>query len=217
MANTRRATAPVRSLLVVGSLVALGALLAGALAVYRWQRNETHRAPIGSSTIVMLGDSITEAGAWDDLLPAHEISNRGYSGYTTAELQPIAAEVAAAQPRAVFILTGTNDIRDDHPPAWTVAELEQILDSFEQVSPDTIVLLQTILPRADAPAEVDAANVALADLAERRGLRLIDLHPDFDDGSGGLRIEETTDGIHLAEPGYRRWASTINQILASGL
>ena len=73
--------------------------------------------------------------------------------------------------------------------------------------------MQTIPPRADAVERVAATNAAITELASSRGTELIDLHRLLDDGEGGLRPNETTDQIHLSEPGYRLWAEEIRSVL----
>jgi lysophospholipase L1-like esterase len=177
------------------------------------RRGSPHRSQIEGSSIVMLGDSITEQADWASLLPDVPVANRGYSGYTTEQLLPVAESVGDSQPRAVFVLTGTNDIRDGRPPEWTATHLRRLLDSLTQRSPDTIIVVQTILPRADQPAAVDATNEAVRTVAAGRGLRVLDLHAPFDDGAGGLRADETTDGLHLSPSGYRRWASLLAPLI----
>ena len=74
-------------------------------------------------------------------------------------------------------------------------------------------IVQTILPRSDAADEVRRANAAIRDEATGRGLRLVDLHPEFDDGTGGLRDAETSDGLHLTRAGYDRWAEVLAPVL----
>lgn len=198
-------------MLAVGSVLLVSV---AAVGVFRWERG-TARGAITSTTITMLGDSITEQGDWGELLPDHDVANRGYAGFTTAELVEVAEAVAAAEPAAVFILTGTNDIRDGRTPGWTTDRLERILDHFDQRAPDTSVVVQTILPRADATRQVRAANESIRRVASDRGLPLLDLHAAFDDGAGGLRPSETTDGIHLDEAGYLRWAAAVAEVLPS--
>ena len=184
------------------------------MTAFRWERNTT-RSAITSTTVVMLGDSITEEGDWSALLPGYEVANRGHSGFTTAELVAVAETVAEARPAAVFVLTGTNDIRDGKPADWTADQLTEILDRFDQLAPDTSVVLQTILPRADEAAQAVEANESIREIASERGLPLLDLHAAFDDGAGGMRPSETTDGIHLADAGYQRWAPLVVEMLPS--
>lgn len=175
--------------------------------------SDTERGSIDGSSVVMLGDSITEQGRWLDLLPEFPVTNQGYSGFTTQELVGTADDVAGLCPRVVFVLAGTNDIRDGRSPKWTRTHLTEILDRFESCSAATQVVMHTIPPRADAVARVAATNVAITELAASRGVPLIDLHRQLDDGAGGLRPNETTDQIHLSEPGYRLWAEEIRRVL----
>ena len=198
-----------RSVLPAAVIVVTVVLI--ALLVTR--RTGTHRGTIDAESIVMLGDSITEQADWASLLPDLPIVNQGYSGFTTEQLLPIADAVGDAGPRVVFVLTGTNDIRDGRPPEWTAEQLGRMLDALERRSPDTIVVVQTILPRADQPAAVDATNAALLAVAATRDVRVLDLHEPFDDGRGGLRADETADGVHLSPTGYRRWAAAIAPVI----
>ncbi len=208
---------PVALATAVLAAVVVGGFLVGALI--RWQRGQdgTDRGSIGPTTIVLFGDSLTEEGEWSRLLPDRPVANHGYSGFTSEQLVPIADEVAAAGPRLVLVLAGTNDIRDGHPPAWTERQLGAILDRLQDAGSDTTVVLQTLLPRADAADEVVATNERIVALAADRGVPVLDLHPSFDDGAGGLRAEETRDGLHLSEAGYQRWVELLEPVLVREL
>jgi N-acetylglucosamine-6-sulfatase len=189
-------------------LLAAGALGAG---IALWNGREASAPVIDASSIVMLGDSITAEGDWSALLPEYPITNMGYSGATTEQLIPVAARLAPSRPGIVFVLTGTNDLRDDHPPEWTAARLDELLDLFE---PGTTVIVQTIMPRADRPEEAAAIADAIRTTATARGLRVLDLYTAFDDGNGGLIAAETTDGVHLTAAGYDRWVAELRPVLA---
>ncbi len=192
----------------------VGAVLASiaGLVVVSMLRTSGNGNRITQDSIVMLGDSITAEADWGRLLPDHPLVNEGHSGFTTEQLVTVAERVAAADPLAVVVLTGTNDIRDGHPPSWTRAHLEQLIDRLERGSKATIVV-QTILPRADARTAVRQTNAEIRDLAALRGLRLLDLYEPFDDGTGALRGRETYDGLHLTVDGYERWASELRPVL----
>lgn len=196
----------------------VGVSVVTVLLAARWwsaDRIDDRTATIDDDSIVLLGDSITEGGDWPSLLPDVPLVNHGHSGFTTEQLVAIAGEIAAREPRAVFVLAGTNDIRDAHPPAWSRVHLTELLDAFAEQSPTTTVVVQTVLPRADAPDQVRALNAMIEELAAERGLPVLDLHSEFDDGAGGLRTDETTDRVHLAPEGYRRWAAVLRSAIAS--
>jgi lysophospholipase L1-like esterase len=197
-----------RSVSIVGAVVAS---IAG-LVVVAVVRSGGSGGPITHDSIVMLGDSITAEADWSRLIPGQPLVNEGHPGFTTAQLVPVAERVAAADPAAVVVLTGTNDIRDRHPSSWTREHLEQLIDRLEVGSTATIVV-QTVLPRADAPVAVEQVNAEIRELADRRGLRVLDLHDAFDDGTGALRSDETYDGLHLTVDGYQRWADELRPVL----
>jgi lysophospholipase L1-like esterase len=198
-----------RSVAIAGAVIAS---IAG-LVVVSVLRSGANSNRIGKESIVMLGDSITAEGEWSRLLPDQPLVNEGHPGFTTAQLVTVAERVAIADPAVVIVLTGTNDIRDGHPPTWTREHLEQVIDRLENGSRATIIV-QTVLPRADQPGAVQQVNVEIRTLAARRGLRLLDLHETFDDGTGALRPHETYDGLHLTVDGYERWAKKLEAVLA---
>jgi lysophospholipase L1-like esterase len=199
----------------IAFVVAGAALAAGVGWVVARRWIHTGDEAIDSGSIVLLGDSITAEGRWPELLPRWPVVNRGRSGYTTEQLVPVAREIASSHPRMVFVLTGTNDIRDGLPASVTGRQLEAIVDAIASTTPDTEIVLQTILPRADAPEAVRAANHRIEQLAAQRNLRLLDLHSAFDDGAGGLRSTETSDGVHLTSAGYARWSALLEQELSA--
>jgi lysophospholipase L1-like esterase len=110
---------------------------------------------------------------------------------------------------AVFVLTGTNDVYQGQAPSWTTDRLGELVTAFETTSPRTRIVIQTVLPSAELGDGVIATNDAIRRFAADRGLDLLDLYPEFDDGSGALRDAETYDGVHLTALGYDRWASLL--------
>lgn len=201
----------------VGAVVLLAAALTVAAAALRdrWMSSqpEPRRTPIGNDTIVMLGDSITAQGDWSTLLPARDVANEGFSGFTTRQLLDPAARVAAHRPAIVFVLTGSNDVRDGLPPSTTLANLESLLEVFEERAPETELVIQTLLPRSEKAEPTRRTNAAIREFAGEHGLVLLDLFSMFDDGRGGLRDEHTTDGWHLTDEGYLVWADAVERQL----
>ena len=80
---------------------------------------------------------------------------------------------------------------------------------MQDESPDTQIVVQTLLPSARMPSELVATNEAIRRLATARGLEVLDLYPEFDDGFGRLRVDETYDGVHLTGAGYDRWVALL--------
>ena len=183
----------------------LAAVLVGVAvaAVLRARGNEDD-AGDPTEGIVMLGDSLTAEGNWNRLFPERDVVNAGFSGYTTEQLTRLAGDAVRAQPAAVFVLSGTNDVYQGYAPSWTVDRLDELVTAIETESPGTRIVLQTVPPSAEMSAEVIATNEAIRRFGAIRGLDVLDLHAEFDDGSGGLREDETYDGVHLTALGVCR-------------
>src|SRR6478735_10221234 len=59
---------------------------------------------------VFLGNSITERGAWGELLSGQPIMNRGIGGDNTFGVLARLEGVAKAKPKKIFLLIGINDL-----------------------------------------------------------------------------------------------------------
>lgn len=162
--------------------------------------------------IVMVGDSITAPGRWNELFPGVDIANRGISGDTVTGLLERAPAIAAMRPRAIFVLIGLNDIVGGNDNA-------RILDRYTSAlkilsSTGARIVLQSTLQCSSADctpsvrAQIAALNTALARTAAERGYRFVDLNPRFSDANG-LKPTYTYDGVHLNGAGYKLWREII--------
>jgi lysophospholipase L1-like esterase len=194
-------------------LTAAAAVVAvGVLWISR-RGGELRPQMVDTTSIVMLGDSITAEGDWADLLPHHRVVNAGRPGFTTAELVPLARAVSNGQPRLLVLLTGTNDIRDGRGPLWTRRYIDELVGVVRENSPATRIVLQSVLPRADRSDEVVATNEVIRTLAEELDVQYLDLYPVFDNGEGALRASDTRDGLHLTDAGYDRWVEVLRPVV----
>ncbi len=195
-------------------LLAAATAVVALAALWSSRRGTDLRAEmVDTTSIVMLGDSITAEGDWADLLPDQRVINAGRSGFTTAELVPLARDVSNGQPRLLVVLTGTNDIRDGRGTLWTRRHLDELIGVVRANSPGTRIVVQSILPRADRSDEVVATNEGIRTLAEELDVQYLDLYPVFDDGAGALRESDTRDGVHLTDAGYHRWAEALRPMV----
>jgi lysophospholipase L1-like esterase len=76
--------------------------------------------------------------------------------------------------------------------------------------------LEASLPGLPPNLELILLNAALAEEAAKRGLAFIDLFRDLADEDNQLRLDCTSDGLHLAPPGYKIWAERLRQFLSGG-
>jgi hypothetical protein len=91
--------------------------------------------------IVFLGDSITQGGLWPEWFPGVPVLNRGIDGETSEDLLR-RVDSAVRDPRAVFLLIGTNDL--------------SIGFSLQRITGNVRALLAAI----ERPARADSATIS---------------------------------------------------------
>ncbi|MRG46099.1 GDSL family lipase [Chitinophaga sp. SYP-B3965] len=173
--------------------------------------------PKQKNAIVFLGNSITEAGKWNEILPGLPVQNRGISGDNSFGVLARLPVIVAAKPAKIFLLIGVNDLKREVPAAVIIRNCERMLSMIKTGSPRTKVYVQSILPVNDtilieAFKKVTNANVAIvnkgyADLALQYGYTFVNLHEPFADAKGQLKRAETPDGLHLKISSYPAWVN----------
>jgi lysophospholipase L1-like esterase len=161
--------------------------------------------------VVMLGDSITEGGIWQEWFPAHPVVNRGIGGETSADLLR-RLDSAIHAPAAVFLLIGTNDLTQGVPLAQIAANVAALLDEIEHRIPGTPVVVQSVLPRtARFRDDLRLLNHSYRALVDTRGdhVEYLDLWPALADEHGLLRPAYTGDRLHLTGQGYAAWVQVL--------
>ncbi len=186
---------------------------------YYFNRRDTHEAEIVTRrNIVMLGNSITERGSWNELLDDDRVLNRGIGGDCISGMIARINPIVMGHPRKIFIMAGVNDlvfsrITVDH----LLAQYERLLDLIRKVSPRTKIYVQSLLPLnegmneqyfKDKNVRIKEFNAALCRMAERRGLTYIDIHSRMSH-DGVLPAGYTVDGIHLSADGYAVWCDML--------
>jgi len=207
------------TILAIAFIVALVFIVFSRFAVERVAHNHYaqradffRRYPVNEGDIVFLGDSITDGGAWEELLPGVPLKNRGINADDTLGVLKRLDGILRAKPLAIFLLIGTNDL-----PWWTYRKDVDILKTYDQIlarcveiSPSTKVFVQSLLPRGKFYAQrIIRINSELKPLAERYRFNFIDLYPAYADANGTLRDELTNDHLHLMAEGYAIWVSII--------
>lgn len=179
---------------------------------YDQRANFFHRYPVNEGDLVFLGDSITDGGCWEEMFPGVPLKNRGILGDTTTGVLNRLDDILRSRPRAIFLLIGTNDLpwfeyRSDRAILRTYS---QILDRCYELSPQTRVYVQSILPRTNTYTKrIERLNVQLQQLATVCQCTYIDLYTSFVDSKGAMRSEITNDHLHLLASGYARWVEIL--------
>ncbi len=165
-------------------------------------------------SVVFMGNSITDnwAKIRPDFFKKHNIAGRGISGQVSSQmLVRFHSDVIDLNPKAVVILSGTNDIARNNG----YISLEHICDNiksmcqlakFNGIQP----IIASVLPCADyswrkdlSPADdIRELNRMLKEYAEKNGFDYVDYYSAFVDERGGLPEELSNDGCHPNEKAY---------------
>jgi lysophospholipase L1-like esterase len=180
--------------------------------------------PTARADIVMLGDSITAAPQWRELLPGRDVVNRGTSGDTVLGILERVDTVTRLRPRLVFVMVGLNDLGYGMLPTAMLPSFRILIDHLKEQGAHVVV--QPVLHVADNRAwpdirrhwdyrrndQIRVLNEGLRALAADTGSSYLDLNatlaPD-----GMLPPELTTDGFHLRAAAYIKWAAVVEQYL----
>lgn len=167
-----------------------------------------------SAVTAFVGDSLTEQGDWQSVLPGQHVLNFGVGGNTTDDLLDRLDEVVAAGPQTVVLEIGTNDFAWRLPVEEVVANIERVLTELRSKLPDARVLVQSILPRQREYAHVvRSVNEQISTFVPEVGAEYVDVWPTLADADGGLRREFTLDGLHLTDGGYEAWYALLRDVL----
>ena len=172
---------------------------------------------LGQADLVMLGDSLTEGGNWQDILPDIKVMNRGITGDRSSGVLARLPEVISRRPRQVFLMIGVNDLSRGGTPEETAETIERIIHALQeaQISP----LLQSVVFVGDGHPDINASirrlNDMLRETARRASVPFIDLNPVLAP-LGRLAPEFTYDGVHFRGAAYIHWRDAIRPFIATG-
>ncbi len=186
---------------------------------YEQRQSMFELLPDTEGEIIMLGNSITNVGAWEELLQNPRVKNRGISGDNTFGVLARMDEVLSSKPAKIFILIGINDIAINNPSEVILDNYRKIIQRIIKDSPGTSIYLQSLFPtnndftrfagHQNKEDQIRAVNAGIAQLAIEYGLTFIDLYPQFQNSEGKLDTLYTNDGLHLLGPGYVKWAEIL--------
>ena len=208
------------ALVVVVALMGLTAMAQANQDPYYARRATLfEELPIGKKDIVMLGNSLTDGGEFNELLNNRHVKNRGIVGDIVQGLIDRIDPIIKGQPKKLFILTGVNDISHDVSADSIARAMEKLIVMVKQGSPRTKIYLQSLVPFNNDVREwkllkgrdhvVVEANALLEQVARRQGVTWINLYPLFVDDQGRLRADLTNDGLHLMGKGYLIWRDAL--------
>lgn len=164
--------------------------------------------------IVMLGDSITDRGLWNELTKRHDIINRGISGDTTIGVLGRLDSLNRGLKKA-FIMIGTNDLLKNRSVEYVYKNYIKII--LELKKKNIMPIIQSTLYVGDlAPAiyntKIKELNTLLIKYAKENKIIYIDLNEVFAPNKILLK-KYSLDGLHLNGKGYMEWSDIIKNML----
>lgn len=217
----------IRTILFLFIILGLGILKAPAQRVEyqstaHYNKRVNEFAPlrdIDSTTIVMLGNSLTENGGdWGKRLDTDlKVVNRGIIGDNVLGMINRLCQITPYHPRAIFLMAGINDMSHGISAQQVAERVITLIDSIRAQTPQTRLFVESILPINESNGrwktlkgrtnDIPWANMLIRAYCESQGLTFVDIFPRLKRGrSNTLRAELSADGLHLNAEGYKIWA-----------
>lgn len=194
----------------------LACFVFGGLSAHADQAFRNHRydgfkvLPTNSEQIVFIGNSITNMHEWWEAFDNPDIINRGTSGAVSDEVVENLETIISGKPKKAFIMIGTNDLGTSgmNNAAHVAGNTRLIVRHIQQVSPQTEIYIQSILPSRLRDLRLqEETNDSLKNICRDYQVTYIDLWDKL------LSVSQdnthTLDGLHLCASGYRIWCQTI--------
>lgn len=183
-------------------------------------------ANIDTTTVVMLGNSLTENGKdWQQRIgTTRNVVNRGIIGDNTVGMKERLYQITPFKPKAIFLMAGINDMVSNTSYEVVAQHVIALIEAIRQQAPQTQLFVQSILPidetdgrwrtLAGRTDDIPFANMLIKAYCETHDIVFIDLFHRMTRGhSNQLRKELSGDGLHLTEQGYRVWAFELKKYI----
>ncbi len=146
--------------------------------------------------------------------PALPVLNRGFGGSTLAELlAEMGWLICAAQPRAIVLYAGDNDLEQGARPEQVLANFEGFMARVS--APVLFVSIKPSLARFGNIGAISRTNALIRDaIAAWPQARFIDVFSQMLDAGQPRRALFDADGLHLSAAGYALWTRAVSDALA---
>lgn len=168
--------------------------------------------------IVFIGDSITDFYDFEKYYKDLPIINSGISGYRTDDVyNTLEEKLYIYNPTKVFLMVGTNDFIDGKSNEYIIDKIIEIIEEIQDNRPLANIYLQSIYPVNNTDDEkisksvvggrdnvrINQINKELKEFCkDEKNCTYIDVHGELQDDDGNLRLEYTTEGLHISDEGY---------------
>ena len=196
------------------------------------------KAKQGRIDVYFEGDSITRRWGATDYPQLLENWKKNFFGWNAADFGWGAdrvenilwrlenGELDGINPKVIVLLAGTNNVGNQVPAAGADSVVSDVTKGLEAVvgvmqskAPDAAIILMGIFPRNDnmnVVPEIDRINANLAQIADGRRIRYLNINDRLADGDGRLRegMMNANDKLHPTVEGYQVWADALKPLLS---
>ena len=172
-------------------------------------------SPKSKINIVMLGNSITAAGNWTEVLERDDVFNGGQPGWTSQQLSWVIKDfIIPNEPVLCFFKAGINDYTLGISTERIYQNICTNMDSIKNCG--THPVYQTTLYQRyneETNREIDKLNEMMFEFCAERAYDVVDLR-DFLCENGDIKDEFVKDdNTHLKPEAYPVWAEAIKPII----
>ena len=185
----------------------------GAARRYAKKTAEFAQQIVEPGAVIFVGDSLIENAPLSSMFEDLNAINWGIGFDETAGLLKRSDQVISAQPSALIVLIGANDIANSRDAKSTQVNLSGYLRAVTDMRAVDVTVLSALPQNAEQQVAIAAFNEMLEQEAERFDVRFVDLHSHFVDGDGAMKSGLSVDGVHLNEEGYALMAQLFDQVV----
>ena len=166
---------------------------------------------------VFLGDSITDFYDLEKYYDDLPVVNSGVNGNSTTDiLNNMNERVYRYNPTKVFLLIGTNDITKDRSSNQIVNNISKIVKRIKKNRPSTKIYVISIYPVNNSDnskikkdmvknrtnKQIKEINSKLKEKVKTLDVNYINMYDKLVDKNDNLKLEYTTEGLHISDKGY---------------
>lgn len=194
-----------------------------------FQRVETNiekgKQAAATCELVFDGDSITDSwqtmgkDVWAQHYAKYNAFDFGIAGDQTQHLlwRLSQGQAQGMHPKLIVLLIGTNNIVN-YTPGQISEAVNAILQAYQKICPDAVILLQGIFPRGEKPedplrSKIKQANEIISKLGDGKKVIYLDFGDKFLQPDGTISREIMPDFLHPGIKGFQIWADAIQPIV----
>ena len=155
--------------------------------------------------------------------PGQPVVNSGIAGNTTDQiLASMKTRVYDYNPSKIFLLIGTNDLRDGKAQEAVVQNVEKIIEEIQTNRKQAEIFVESLYPVNGSVSSavgvrsneaIQNINAQLEKYCKKKNLAYIDMYSKLQDEQGNLQTQYTVDGLHLSDEGYQIVAGVLQEYM----